>query len=85
VQKKERGRRKEGEADQWVPAVSDSKKKKRGGGSGLTREAGWAAWVEKSRGVSFVFFFFFSFLNLHFQILFQLKFKSNFFKLFSRI
>jgi hypothetical protein len=32
VQRKERGRRKEGEADQWVLAVSDSKKKKRGGG-----------------------------------------------------
>jgi hypothetical protein len=29
VQRKERGREKEGEADQWVPAVSGSKKKKR--------------------------------------------------------
>jgi hypothetical protein len=28
---------------------------------------------------------FFSFFKLHFQIIFHLKFKSNFFKLFSRI
>jgi hypothetical protein len=32
--------------------------------------------------ISFFFFFFF---KLHFQIIFHLKFNSNFFKLFSRI
>jgi hypothetical protein len=32
VQRKERGRGKEGEANQWVPAVSDSKKKEKGRG-----------------------------------------------------
>jgi hypothetical protein len=32
VQRKERGKGKEGEADQWVPTVSDSKKKEKGRG-----------------------------------------------------
>jgi hypothetical protein len=40
---------------------------------------GWAAWAERSR-CGFSFFF-----KLHFQIIFHVKFNSNFFKLFSRI
>jgi hypothetical protein len=37
------------------------------------------------KGSRAVYFFFFFFFKLHFQIIFHLKFKSNFFKLFSRI
>jgi hypothetical protein len=82
------GRRKEGgerETDRWVPAVSAAGKRKREGGKAVGWRGGWAG-PPGPQGASAGFcFFFFSFFKLHFQIIFQLKFKSNFFKLFSRI
>jgi hypothetical protein len=84
-----RGRRKEGgkgEADRWDPSVGAAVKKKRGGESGgLARGVGLGRLGRKDPVLAFCFFSFLSFLKLHFQIIFQLKFKSNFFKLFSRI
>jgi hypothetical protein len=81
------GRRKEGggrEADRRAPVVSATGKRE---GEGVS----WAG-AERVDGppgpkgwpvlISFFFFFFF---KLHFQIIFHLKFNSNFFKLFSRI
>jgi hypothetical protein len=44
-------------------------KRKGEGEGGLTREAGWAAWAEKSRGALCFFSFFFKLL---FQTIFQL-------------
>jgi hypothetical protein len=45
-------------------------KRKGEGEGGLTREAGWAAWAEKSRG-ALCFFFFFFFFKLLFQTIFS--------------
>jgi hypothetical protein len=51
------------------PSRQRLKEKRKGEGEdGLTREAGWAVWAEKSR-VGFVFFLFFKRL---FQTIFQL-------------
>jgi hypothetical protein len=64
------------------PGCQRLREKEKGEGKGgPAREAGWwaawAAWAERGRcGFSFFFFFFF---KLHFQIMFQLKFNSNFF------
>jgi hypothetical protein len=64
------------------PSRQRLKEKRKGeGGSGLTREASWAAWAEKSRGAFFVFFLF-SFFSNFFSNHFQLYFNSNLFKFF---
>jgi hypothetical protein len=64
------------------PSRQRLKEKRKGeGGSGLTREAGWAAWAEKSRGAFFCFFLF-SFFSNFFSNHFQLYFNSNLFKFF---
>jgi hypothetical protein len=68
-------------ADRWDPPVGAAVKKKgKGESGGPAGELGWAAWAERVAGALALFFF-----KLHFQILFQLKFKSNFCKLFSKI
>jgi hypothetical protein len=79
------GRRKEGGEGRLTGGAQASAaqgKRKGEGEGGPAREAGWAAWAEKEP----VQISFFSFLyQLHFQIIFHLKFNSNLFKLFSRI
>jgi hypothetical protein len=82
VQRKERGRGKEGEADQWVPAVSGSKKKEKGRGRWADAGGRLGCLGRKSR-VGFVFFLFFqtSFSN-HFSTLIQFKPFQTFLKNF---
>jgi hypothetical protein len=81
-EEKEGGR---GEADKWVPAVSVSRKKRKGEGEGgPTREAGWAAWAEKEP-VRFFFFFLFLFqtsFSNHFSSQIQFKLFQTFLKNF---
>jgi hypothetical protein len=81
VQRKERGREKEGETDRWVPAVSGSKKKKRKGGrwadarGRLGRKGGRGAFV------FFLFLFQTSFSN-PFSTQIQIKLLQTFLKNF---
>jgi hypothetical protein len=85
------GRRKEGgrgEADRWAPAVSvsvEKEKKERGKVGRRGRQAGGPPGLLGLKEAGAVFFFSLFFFKLHFQIIFHLKFNSNFFKLFSRI
>jgi hypothetical protein len=78
-EEKEGGRR---EADRWAPAVSVSVEKK---GRGEVGRRGRRVGLLGPKGSRAVFSFFSSLFKLHFQIIFHLKFNSNFFKLFSRI
>jgi hypothetical protein len=80
---KKKGRKGKG-ADRWDPPVGAAMKKKRGRGE---RWAGGEVGLGRLGQIepNALLFFFFFFFKLHFQILFQLKFKSNFCKLFSRI
>jgi hypothetical protein len=82
------GRRKEGGKGRLTggsrlsaPRVKEKEK----GGKVVGWRGNWAGPPGPQGANAGFCFFFFSFFKLHFQIIFQLKFKSNFFKLFSRI
>jgi hypothetical protein len=67
------------------PSRQRLKRKRKGEGeSGLSREAGWAAWAKKSRGafVFFLFFFFQTPFPNHFSTLNQIKLFQTFLKNF---
>jgi hypothetical protein len=62
--------------------IKERERMRAGAGRGMV--GCWAAWAERVAGAGFVVFFSF-FSNFIFKSFFQLKFNSNFFKLFSRI
>jgi hypothetical protein len=82
--KKRKGGR---EADRWGPGVSDSKikRKERGRGGPVRGRLDGPAGLAGPKGEQVRFFSFFFFSKLLFKTIFLFKFKSNFFKLFSRI
>jgi hypothetical protein len=88
VQRKERGREKEGETDRWVPAVSGSKKKKRKGGRWADAGGRLGRLGRKGGRGAFVFFSF-SFSNFIFKSFFNsnsnqtfANFSQEFYRLF---